>query len=69
MAWYLRAIQLEDGNWSCRWGTLEYDAHDSLDAAVTHLRELSNEIGLSALFVHPLRGPVQRLHPNQICRS
>jgi len=65
MAWYLRALQHEDGQWSCRWGTTEYDLHDELDEAVAHLQELARSIGTAALFVHPFGGPVQRLalHP------
>jgi len=63
MAWHLRAVQLENGSWSCRWGTTEYSVHDDLTAAITYLRDLAKSLGRSALFVHPLNGPIQRLEP------
>jgi hypothetical protein len=69
MAWHLRALQLEDGRWSCRWGATEYGVHDELTDAVAHLRELARSLGRSALFVHPLRGPIQRLEPHNAVQS
>lgn len=52
MAWFLRAIELSDGRWACRWGGTEYDRHDSLDDAVSHLLDLSREMAPSSIRVH-----------------
>ena len=68
MAWFLRAVEGKGGRWSCRWGALEYDAHEHLDHAVEHLRDLAAEFGTSVIFVHPARGAVQRLDPHEVRR-
>jgi hypothetical protein len=66
MAWFLRAVEAKGGQWSCRWGTLEYDVHDELGVALAHLRYLAGEIGTSVLFVHPRHGPIQRVNPASV---
>lgn len=58
MAWFLRAIELHDGRWSCRHGAYEYDEHDRLDEAVEHLRQLARELGPARLFAHHHDGVV-----------
>ncbi len=66
VAWFLRAIELEDGRWECRWGSTEYDAHPDADAAVAHLRDLAGALrpGDSfELFLHHLDGTITCLDP------
>lgn len=59
--WFLRAIELSDGGWACRYGLTEFDTHPQLDHAVDHLRELAEELGPAQLFVHRLNGNVVQL--------
>ena len=60
MAWFYRAIEREDGRWSCRHGLSEYDSHDTVEASLEHLRELAAPAGDFTLFVHPLGGKAVR---------
>ena len=61
MAWFLRAIELPEGRWACRWSEVEYDRHNTVEEAVEHLRTLAAEIGPATLFVHHLSGTVRQL--------
>ncbi|MFL6163309.1 MAG: hypothetical protein ACJ74U_13900 [Jatrophihabitantaceae bacterium] len=60
MAWFYRAIEREDGRWTCRHGLSEYDSHDTVEASLEHLRELAAPAGDFTLFVHPLDGTAVR---------
>lgn len=53
MPWYLRAVELEDGRWSCRHGLHTYDLHADLAECVAHLRLIAQTLGPSELFMHP----------------
>jgi hypothetical protein len=61
MSWYFRAIERDDGHWTCRHGLHLYDEHPELAHALQHLRELAAEIGGAAeFFVHFVDGRVER---------
>jgi hypothetical protein len=60
MAWFLHAVELADGSWMCRHGLHEYDAHPSLELALSHLHELARELGSSELILHHLDGHLTR---------
>jgi len=60
MAWFLRAIELDEGGWACRWSRTEFDRHGSLKEALHHLRSLAQDLGEVEIFVHPIRGQPQR---------
>jgi len=61
MAWYLRAVQLEDGRWSCRHGLHEFDLHHDLVECIKHLRLVAESIGPSEFFMHPYGAEVSRI--------
>jgi hypothetical protein len=58
--WFFRAVQLEDGRWSCRRGIQEWDTHSHLDAALSHLFELAAPFKEASFFVHHLDGTIER---------
>ena len=45
MAWFLRAVEQDDGRWACRYGQQQYDFHAELRHAVEHRHVLAAEIG------------------------
>lgn len=61
MAWFLRALERETGEWACRWGNREYDQHADLADACTHLRSIADDVGPSHIFVHFRDGRVVSL--------
>lgn len=61
MAWFLRAVELPDGQWSCRSGLQEHDLHADLADAIAHLQEIARSLGPSELFVHARDGAVVRI--------
>ena len=63
MSWFVRAVELGGGRWSCRFGRTEIDTHDDVCAAVAHIRALAAEHQPAELMVHHLDGTVQRLDP------
>jgi hypothetical protein len=63
MAWFLRAMEQQDGGWQCRWGSHTYDVHNDLGEALAHLRELATLITPSELFVHRADGTTEHLGP------
>ena len=58
MAWFLRAIELRDGWWACRWSEDEFDRHPSLEQSLAHLRELAIQHAPAHIYVHRLDGSV-----------
>ena len=42
---YLRALELPDGRWLCKQGRARLDVHDTLDAALAHLRAFGQTLG------------------------
>jgi hypothetical protein len=58
MAWFLRAVEIGDGWWACRWSAEEFDRHPSLDEALAHLDELATQHAPARIFVHRLDGSV-----------
>jgi hypothetical protein len=61
MAWFLRAIELPDGSWACRWSHTQLDSHPTLEEALSHLREFATTLGPAEFFVHQLDGQVTKL--------
>jgi hypothetical protein len=60
MAWFLRAIELGDGGWACRWSVDEFDRHPSLSESLAHLHELAAQHAPTEIFVHRLDGSVTK---------
>lgn len=58
MAWFLRVIELDTGDWACRHGTHEYDSHAQLEEALTHIKVLATLTPPAELFLHRLDGSV-----------
>jgi hypothetical protein len=56
--WFFRVIELDDGAWACRRGVEEFDRHDELYDAVSHIRVIASEHTPAELFVHHLDGTV-----------
>lgn len=61
MAWHLRVFELPNGRWSCRWSTTTFDEHDTLEAALAHLRAFTDDIGPSQVYLHHHAGKVSLL--------
>ena len=60
VAWFLRAIELDDGWWACRWSVEEFDRHPTLEESLSHLRELAVDHAPADIYVHRLDGQVSR---------
>ena len=63
MAWFFRAIEEPSGGWTCRRGRSDFDTHDSLEAAIAHLRVLAACAQPSELIVHWVDGTVEAFGP------
>ena len=61
MAWYLRVVELSDGAWACRHGREQFDTHNRLEDAVTHLRALAAERQPAELVLHWMDGSVEHI--------
>jgi hypothetical protein len=61
VAWFLRAIEQDDGRWACRHGLQHYAVHAELHHAVEHLRVLAIELGPAELFAHHLDGRIETI--------
>lgn len=59
VAWHLRVFETADGRGSCRWSTTTLDDHDTLDAALAHLRDVADDVGPSRVFLHARTGEVR----------
>jgi hypothetical protein len=59
MAWIYRAVEQQNGSWTCRHGLREYDSHPTVQAALAHLAELAGVAEPFTLYIHPLRGPAR----------
>jgi hypothetical protein len=59
VAWHLRVFELPIGRWSCRWSSTTFDDHDTLQAALDHLRVFANSIGPCKVFLHTRSGEVE----------
>ncbi|WP_459985009.1 hypothetical protein [Nocardioides sp. AN3] len=59
MAWFLRAIELDDSHWQCRFGREDLDVHPTLSAAVRHLTQVAADLGSVECFAHHLDGRVE----------
>lgn len=60
MAWYLRAVERDDGAWQCCHGIRVFDAHDELPDALNHLHHLAGCLdGESQFFAHFRDGRVE----------
>jgi hypothetical protein len=58
-SWFFRVVQLDDGEWSCRFGSTVYDTHDALTDALDHCKEIAASHRPAQVFLHPLDGVVQ----------
>jgi hypothetical protein len=59
VAWFYRAVEAEDGTWSCQRGLTLVDEHASLNDALAHLRKLAGEEDAPAyIYAHWLDGRV-----------
>jgi hypothetical protein len=58
MAWFLRAVELPDNAWACRFSGHEYDRHETIEQALEHLRALARTLGPAELFAHHADGRV-----------
>ena len=56
--WFFRAVQADDGQWSCRRGLQEFDRHPDLAAALDHIRDMAAGLPAVQFFVHHLDGRV-----------
>ncbi|MDO7869012.1 hypothetical protein [Nocardioides jiangxiensis] len=61
MAWFLRVHELHDGTFECRRGREHVDGHGDADAAVAHMLDLADDLGLAIVFMHRLDGTVSEL--------
>ena len=52
MALWFRVIELEDGEFACRFGLTEYDRHEAASAAVDHLKQIASEHRPAQVFLH-----------------
>lgn len=63
MAWFLRAVEKQDGHWVCQHGLQIFDGHDGLHDAIRHLRNLAATMRPAELIVHRLDGTIENLGP------
>jgi hypothetical protein len=67
MAWFLRALQADDGRWFCRRGQTFLDdlaegGHDRVEEAVAHLIQLYDDAGNAAqVILHYADGTIREL--------
>jgi hypothetical protein len=61
MALFFRVIELDDGRWACRHGSLEYDIHALMNQAIEHITALAANQRPAELFLHRLDGSVRSL--------
>ena len=61
MAWYFHIVELDDGRWSCRHGTAEFDQHAGLEPALEHMRHVATEHPPASIIVHRRNGAVDHL--------
>jgi len=65
MALFFRAVQDDQGLWTCRQGLHEIDAHSELRDAIRHLRELATASAPAEVFLHFRDGSVRSLGVDQ----
>jgi hypothetical protein len=63
MAWFLRAIEQQDGEWRCSHGRTVFDQHDSLPDALQHLRTIGETMRPADLIIHWLDGGINNTGP------
>ncbi|HTW21467.1 MAG TPA: DUF2188 domain-containing protein [Mycobacteriales bacterium] len=63
MAWFFRALEQPDGQWVCRRGRADIDAHPTLEHAIEHLRELASDAQPAQLVIHRLDGSAEPRGP------
>lgn len=61
VGWFLRVIELADGDWACRRGLAELDRHALLKDAVEHVTTLASRETRAELFLHHVDGTVERM--------
>jgi hypothetical protein len=63
MAWFLRAIEDDEGRWLCCHGRHVFDSHDQLDEAVAHLSVIAADVSPAETAVHYANGTIRWLGP------
>jgi hypothetical protein len=66
---YVRAVETDDGSWSCRVGLTEFDQHGRLPDALLHLKAIGTREAAGRPFeivMHPLVGAPQFLRGDAI---
>jgi hypothetical protein len=66
MAWFLRAIEQDNGSWECRWARAVYGIEPDIEAAVQRLHTLAHSLAVAGSFellLHHLDGTVTHLGP------
>jgi hypothetical protein len=61
VAWFFHVVELDDGRWACRHGSLEYDTHAALNDAIEHITTVSASHRPAEMFLHRLDGTVEKL--------
>jgi hypothetical protein len=62
VALFLRAFEEPDGMWTCRQGNRAWDSHQSLEEAVSHLREIADALeGPVLVIAHRIDGRIDHL--------
>lgn len=61
MAWSLRVTEKTTGRWACRFGLIEFDEHDHVNDALTHIRDLAPDHRPASLYFHLLDGTVRHI--------
>lgn len=59
--WFLRAVELPDGQWACSRGGAQIDVHLRLVDAIAHLQVVGAGLGPFEVFVHRVDGTISRL--------
>jgi hypothetical protein len=61
VVWFFRAIESEDGTWTCRHGRAVFDEHPTLEHALAHLHALARMEPPAALFAHWHDGRIEQV--------
>jgi hypothetical protein len=61
MARYFHIVELEDGQWRCRYGLEEFDTHPSLEQALEHMRVVAAAQAPATIFAHYRGGRSQEV--------
>ena len=60
VAWIYRIVEDHNGEWMCRFGLTEFDRHDTMDAALTHIKDLAAMADCDDIRLHHSDGTLVR---------